>query len=87
VNNAPENYRVGANVTGNLSWNPLGSGEFRLFDTNVTSVVYINGTQSTNDPIVGLPIFNSDILTSGKLVDLDVDAQLIKGRCGGCTLA
>ena len=83
VNNAPENYRDGANVTGNLSWNPLGSGEFRLFDTNVTSVVYINGTQSTSDPIVGLPIFNSDILTSGKLVDLDVDAQLIKGEVWG----
>ena len=35
------------------------------------------------DPIVGLPIFNSDILTSGKLVDLDVDDQLIKGEIWG----
>ena len=83
VNNNPQNYRDGVNLTGNLSWNPLGTGEFRLFDTNVTSVVYINGTTSNSDPIVGLPIFNSDILTSGKLVDLDVDAQLIKGEVWG----
>ena len=83
MNNNPANFRDGANLTGNLSWNPLGSGEFRLFDTNVTSVVYINGTNSTSDPIVGLPIFNSDIFTSGKLVDLDVEAQLVKGEVWG----
>ena len=75
VNNNQTNYRYGAtNLT--LEWNPLGTGEFRLFETSVTSVVYVNGTMSTSDPIVGLPIFNSDILTSGKLVDLDVDDQL-----------
>ena len=74
MNNIPTNYRDGANL--NLEWNPLGTGEFRLFETSVTSVVYVNGTMSTSDPIVGLPIFNSDILTSGKLVDLDVDDQL-----------
>ena len=74
VNNIPTNYRDGANLT--LEWNPLGTGEFRLFETSVTSVVYVNGTMSTSDPIVGLPIFNSDVLTSGKLVDLDVDDQL-----------
>ena len=83
VNNIPENFREGANLTGNLAWNPLGTGEFRLFNTTVTSVVYINGTNSMTDPIVGLPIFNSDILTSGKLVDLDVDDQLIKGEIWG----
>ena len=83
MNNNPENFREGANLTGNRAWNPLGTGEFRLFDTTVTSVVYINGTNSTTDPIVGLPIFNSDILTSGKLVDLDVDDQLIKGEIWG----
>ena len=75
VNNNQTNYRYGAtNLT--LEWNPLGTGEFRLFETSVTSVVYVNGTMSTSDPIVGLPIFNSDVLTSGKLVDLDVDDQL-----------
>ena len=83
MNNNATNYQDGANVTANPAWNPLGTGEFRLFDTNVTSVVYINGTNSTSDPIVGLPIFNSDVLTSGKLVDLDVDAQLVKGEVWG----
>jgi len=55
VNNDPANFRDGANLTGNLAWNPLGTGEFRLFDTNVTSVVYINGTMSGGFSLVDPP--------------------------------
>ena len=41
----------------------------------MTSVTYLNGTNTKSDPIVGLPMLNSDTFTSGKLVDLDVDVR------------
>ena len=73
LNNDPKNFKVGVSLS--QAWNPTGTGEFRLYNMTVTSVTYLDGTDSKSDPIVGLPMLNSDTSTPGKLVDLDVDAQ------------
>ena len=64
-------------------WNPIGTGEFRLYNMTVTSVTYLDGTDSKSDPIVGRPMLNANTFTPGKLVDLDVDVQLFKGEIWG----
>ena len=64
-------------------WNPNGTGDFRFYDTRVTSVTYLDGTHSQNDPIVGLPILNTAAHTAGKIVDLDVEIQLNKSQLWG----
>ena len=56
-------------------WNPLGTGEFYI-DAKVTSVVYKDGTYSTQDPIVNSPIVNNINMPPAKLVDLDPDNQM-----------
>ena len=81
VNNYRSNFVPGANLT--LEWNPDGTGEFRFYNMRVTSVTYRDGSSSDVDPIVGLPLMNSDVFTAGKLVDLDVDVQLEKGEIWG----
>ena len=64
-------------------WNPNGTGDFRFYDTRVTSVTYLDGTHSQNDPIVGLPILNTAAHTAGKIVDIDVEIQLNKSQLWG----
>ena len=57
------------------AWNPLGTGEFYI-DAKVKSVVYKDGTYSTQDPIVNSPIVNNINMPPAKLVDLDPDNQM-----------
>lgn len=64
-------------------WNPNGTGDFRFYDTRVTTVTYLDGTHSQNDPVVGLPILNTAAHTAGKIVDLDVEIQLNKSQLWG----
>ena len=50
----------------------------------MTSGTYLDGTNTqSNDPIVGLPVLNADTHTAGKIVDLNVDAQLRKSEIWG----
>lgn len=49
----------------------------------MTSVTYLDGTHSQNDPIVGLPVLNTAAHTAGKIVDIDVEIQLNKSQLWG----
>ena len=49
----------------------------------MTSVVDEDGISSTTDPLVNGPIFNNEKMSFPKLVDLDVDYQLIKASIYG----
>ena len=72
-NNCPCNYKLPTSPDN--GFNPLGTGEFYI-DAKVTSVVYKDGTYSTQDPIVNSPIVNNINMTPAKMVDLDPDNQL-----------
>ena len=84
-NNINCNYDLDNSIDPNLGrdYNYNGTGEFSFIDCKVTSVTYENGTHSTTDPIVNSPIVNNDNVTFPKLVDLDVDFQLIKATIYG----
>ncbi|KYF76302.1 hypothetical protein BE17_52395 [Sorangium cellulosum] len=61
-------------------WNPMGSGAFRLLDCRVTGVWYDDGSftdDPTKDPVVGMLIGGSNDRTSGKMVDLDPQYQVV----------
>lgn len=81
VNNEDSNFNPGNHV--HPHWNPDGTGDFRFYDTKVTSVTYLDGTHSQSDPIVGLPVLNTDAHTAGKIVDLDVEVQLRRSEIWG----
>jgi len=63
----------------NGSWNPEGTGIFRLLDCSVTGA-FLNGRQlsgSTDDPVIGMTIQNASGRAPGKLVDLDPQQQMV----------
>ena len=87
-NNIGANFKIGKDDIEDV-WNFLGTGDFRLFDTTVTSVTYLDGTSvnsKSDDPMIGLPISNSDIHTPGRLVDLDTEMQF-KSEIWGETIS
>ena len=62
----------------NGSWNPQGTGAWRLVDCSVIAVHYGDGSSATTkeeDPVVGLSIAGSDDQVAAKLVDLDPEQQ------------
>jgi hypothetical protein len=63
----------------NLSWNPEGTGIFRLLDCSVTGA-FLDGrqlTSSADDSIIGMTIQNAAGRAPGKLVDLDPQQQMV----------
>ena len=63
----------------NGSWNPEGTGIFRLLDCSVTGG-FLDGRQlsdSADDPVVGMTIQNAAGRAPGKLVDLDPQQQMV----------
>lgn len=63
----------------NGSWNPDGTGIFRLMDC-VVSGGYLNGqpiTAELHDPVIGMTLQNADQRAPGKLVDLDPQQQMV----------
>jgi hypothetical protein len=91
VNNDPKNFNS-ANfqlTAQNGSWNPNGTGAWRLKDCVVTSVVYSDGTTTSNsavDPIIGATLA-SNSSTEAKIVDLDSEHQMTSQIWGfGITL-
>jgi hypothetical protein len=63
----------------NGSWNPEGTGIYRLLDCSVTGGL-LNGQQLTtpaDDPAIGMTIENAAARAPGKLVDLDPQQQMV----------
>ncbi len=62
----------------NGSWNPEGTGIFRILDCSVTGG-FLNGRQLArgDDPAIGMTVQNADQKTPGKLVDLDPQQQMV----------
>ena len=74
--NYDADYGIDYNFSRDYTFN--GTGEFSFFNCKVKSVVTKDGLISKTDPIVNSPIVNNENMTFPKLVDLDVDYQLIK---------
>jgi hypothetical protein len=62
----------------NGSWNPEGTGIFRILDCAVTGG-FLNGCPLGlgDDPAIGMTIQNADRRAPGKLVDLDPQQQMV----------
>ncbi len=63
----------------NGSWNPEGTGIFRILDCSVTGG-FLNGKQLTSpsdDPVIGMTLQNAADHAPGKLVDLDPQQQMV----------
>ena len=81
--NYDQTYGIDNNPSRDYNFN--GTGEFSFFNSKVTSVVTEDGLFSTTDPIVNSPVVNNENMSFPKLVDLDVDYQLIKATVYGMT--
>lgn len=63
----------------NGSWNPDGTGIFRMLDCSVTGG-FLDGRQLVSvadDPIIGMTVQNAGQRAPGKLVDLDPQQQMV----------
>lgn len=63
----------------NGSWNPRGTGVFRILDCSVTGG-FLNGralSTPQDDPVIGLTLQNAVDRAPGKLVDLDPQQQMV----------
>ncbi len=63
----------------NGSWNPRGTGIFRILDCSITGA-FLNGRSlisSTDDAVIGLTLQNATDRAPGKLVDLDPQQQMV----------
>ncbi|HKR13856.1 MAG TPA: hypothetical protein VJT15_17460 [Pyrinomonadaceae bacterium] len=71
----PEYQQLNANG----SWNPRGTGIFRILDTSITGG-FLDGkslTSPTDDSAIGLTLQNATDRAPGKLVDLDPQQQMV----------
>lgn len=88
VNNDPVHYdnarfdpsyglpAAGAALNG--SFNPRGSGNWRLHDCTVTAAFLADGSPAAgSDPVLGYLVADSDQRVPAKLVDLDPEQQLV----------
>ena len=67
------------NLDTNGSWNPKGTGIFRILDCSITGG-FLNGkslTSPTDDAVIGLTLQNAIDRAPGKLVDLDPQQQMV----------
>jgi hypothetical protein len=74
INNTDANFELG-NQNINPSWNPQGSGDWRLIGCSVTSAYDANGAPVSGDPVLQCLVADSDRAVPAKLVDLDPDQQ------------
>jgi len=62
----------------NGSFNPRGSGDWRLHDCQVTSAFLADGSPASGtDPVLACAVADSDDRAPAKLVDLDPEQQLV----------
>ena len=67
------------------SWNPNGSGAFRLLGCGVKRVVYLDGTwceDAGQDPVAGGLVTQADDRVTAKIVDLDPEQQMVSELWG-----
>lgn len=65
-------------LNANGSWNPDGTGAFRLVDCKVTGAVLGDRTlKPGDDPVLAMTLQNADRRAPGKLVDLDPQQQMV----------
>lgn len=66
-------------LNANGSWNPQGTGIFRILDCYVTGGLLDGRSLSTpaDDPVIGLTLQNANDRPPGKLVDLDPQQQMV----------
>ncbi len=76
-NNIRCNYRLDHDISDdfNADWGFNGTNEFQWFENIVTSVSYFDGTESTDDTVVGKHIVGNLKRPFSKLTDLDTDSQ------------
>jgi hypothetical protein len=81
VNNTPSNFDTRTfGPNSDPSWNPKGSGAFRLLGCTVRRIVYSDGTwceDPAGDPIVGAIVTQADDRVTAKIVDLDSEQQMV----------
>ncbi|HYJ87057.1 MAG TPA: hypothetical protein VEW46_13435 [Pyrinomonadaceae bacterium] len=78
VNNTPQNFDPATVITSqNNGWNPNGTGQWQFLNCQVQSVVYNDGTISSDDPVIGSPVQGTDQPQIAKLVDLDSEQQMV----------
>lgn len=78
VNNTPQNFDPATVITPqNNGWNPNGTGQWQFLNCQVQSVVYNDGTISTDDPVIGSPVQGTDQPQIAKIVDLDSEQQMV----------
>jgi hypothetical protein len=94
VNNDPEHfdssdfqsdYQMPGRGATNGWWNPGGTGAWRFRNCTVRQVIYGDGTSCNDphvDPIVGVPVNDTDSRVEGKLVDLDSEQQMVSELWG-----
>ena len=70
----------------NEDWNSNGTSEFSFLNCNVTSAHTSGGHVGQIDPVVGASVLTNLNQSYPKLVDLDVDYQLIKSGVYGMNL-
>ncbi len=66
-------------LNNNSSWNPRGTGVFRILDCSVTGG-FLDGRAiktTSDDNVIGLTLQNADDRAPGKLVDLDPQQQMV----------
>lgn len=66
-------------LNNNGSWNPQGTGIFRILDCSITGG-FLDGcalTTPSDDAVIGLTLQNADDRAPGKLVDLDPQQQMV----------
>ena len=64
----------------NGSWQPAGTGAWRLVNCRVTRACYDDGTSANDpatDPVISMKVTEGDGRVSAKLVDLDPMQQLV----------
>jgi hypothetical protein len=66
-------------MSGGGGWNPEGTGIYRLIDCRITGARLERGSVSTSteDPVIGMALENSDDHVFGKIVDLDPQQQMV----------
>ena len=76
-NNIRCNYRTDHDVSEdtNADWGFNGTNEFQFFENIVTSVSYLDGSESTDDTVIGKHIVGNLQRPFSKLTDMDTDAQ------------
>jgi hypothetical protein len=78
LNNTPQNFDPATVITPqNDGWNPNGTGQWQFLNCQVQSVVYNDGTVSSDDPVIGSPVQGTDQPQIAKLVDLDSEQQMV----------